>query len=350
MSTNYAVPTGEFIAEWLDENGMSQADLARSLNVSRKHVSQLVSGQAVLTHPVAQDLELVTGVPARIWMNYENQYRLDVARLAKDETLSDRLSDLTQFPLAYLRKRGFLTAPAGQPAETVREVLHFFGIADVDTLLKLPQHTVAGFKQSQAYQINDYAVATWIRVGAHAVNSRGEMEYDAASLYGAIPKLRALTTLPEDEFLAETVRICADVGVTVIFDAGPDATRCSGVTHWVGPNPVVQLSGRGKKNDLFWFAFFHELGHVLLHPHDRLFIEGKEAEGPLEAEADQFARDTLIPPSDWLRRPRRKSLVALRQFALEVGVHPGIVIGRVQHETRDFTWGNALKQTIRTIE
>lgn len=84
---DYAVPTGEFISEWLDENAMSQAELARRLGVSRKHVSKLIDGSAPLSHEVGHDLALVTGIAARIWMNQEALYREDLERIRAESSL-----------------------------------------------------------------------------------------------------------------------------------------------------------------------------------------------------------------------------------------------------------------------
>lgn len=107
--TNYAVPTGNFLDEWLEENQMTRADLARRLGASRKHVSQLVSGKVPLSYELAENLELVTGVPARIWNNYELQYQSDLAPLRKDSVLKARFSDVMRFPIDYLRRRGHIT-------------------------------------------------------------------------------------------------------------------------------------------------------------------------------------------------------------------------------------------------
>lgn len=96
-ATNCAVPTGIFLDEWLEENQMTRADLARRLGASRKHVSQLVSGKVPLSYELAENLELVTGVPARIWNNYELQYQSDQARLRKDSVLTGRFGDAMKF-------------------------------------------------------------------------------------------------------------------------------------------------------------------------------------------------------------------------------------------------------------
>jgi Zn-dependent peptidase ImmA (M78 family) len=57
------------------------------------------------------------------------------------------------------------------------------------------------------------------------------------------------------------------------------------------------LSLRHKTNDHLWFAFFHEIAHILKHK-KQLFLEEKKEfsnDKVLEDEADKFASDLLIP-------------------------------------------------------
>lgn len=349
-TTNYAVPTGNFLDEWLEENQMTRAELARRLGASRKHVSQLVSGKVPLSYELAENLELVTGVPARIWNNYELQYQSDLARLRKDSVLKARFSDARLFPIDYLRRRGHITSPAADHAGVVRELLEFFNVADVDSLLSYAPQRLAAYRQSQAFEADDYAVAAWIHCGVHEVAVRKPAGFDPAALRMYLPQLRDLTLV--EDFGQAIVDVAAGAGVVVIFDSGPPRTRCSGVTHWVGDTPVVQLTDRGKKNDHFWFTFFHELGHVLLHSQNRVFVEGAHETGEVDAaesQADEFARDVLISPKDWARRPTSRNLDEIRKYAASLGIHPGIVVGRMQRESGNYSWGNSLKQTVRIV-
>jgi len=82
---DYAVPSGDFIQEWMDDNGITAAELARRLDVSRKHVSELLRGKVALSHGMALRLESVTGVPARNWNNIEAQFQEDRGRQFEDE-------------------------------------------------------------------------------------------------------------------------------------------------------------------------------------------------------------------------------------------------------------------------
>lgn len=76
---NYAVAPGEHIEDWLDEHGINAAELARRLDVTPKHVSELLSGKAPLSATISLGLERVTGIPARIWNRFESGYREDLA-------------------------------------------------------------------------------------------------------------------------------------------------------------------------------------------------------------------------------------------------------------------------------
>ena len=90
---NYVVTTGDFIAEWLEDEGINAAELSRRLGVTSKHVSELPRGKDPLSHPLAVPLERVTGVPARLWILYESGYRSEHAR-DRAGTVRQMLSNL----------------------------------------------------------------------------------------------------------------------------------------------------------------------------------------------------------------------------------------------------------------
>lgn len=116
--------------------------------------------------------------------------------------------------------------------------------------------------------------------------------------------------------------------------------------------PLIQLSLYGKTNDQFWFTFFHEAAHILLHANSQadkksVFLDDPNAshtDDPKEVEANQWAGDYIIPRqyADDLAGLKTKAAVAA--FAQQVGVHPGIVVGRLQHdELIPPSWMNDLK-------
>lgn len=350
--TNYAVPTGDFIRDWLDENSMSQAEFARRLNVSPKHVSLLLNGVAPLSQDIALKVESVTGIPARIWNSYEAVYRGDLARLAGEREWAAEFEKFSSLPLGELRKRGWLTADPADRAGVVGEILRFFRVADFSSWSKVWLVPQAAYRQSKVHASSTEAIATWLRLGEIKAEELSLAPYDREALTSAIPELRSLSRKSVGEWESELKSLASSVGVAVVFVPDIAGTRCYGATRWSHGNPIVQLSLRGKKDDQFWFTLFHELGHVLLHPRSAVFIDHENGVSarPEEEEADQFAVDTLIPPEKALDLPRGRNLAAVRRFADEVGVSPGIVLGRVHRETGDYGWGHSLKVTLKFAE
>jgi HTH-type transcriptional regulator/antitoxin HigA len=108
----------------------------------------------------------------------------------------------------------------------------------------------------------------------------------------------------------------------------------SGAARWLGNKPVIQLSLYGKTNDRFWFTFFHEAAHVLKHSHKAVFLDELDygTEDQEEQEANAFAADVLVPKAYQNDLPSLRSKEAVRAFAEQLGIHPGIVVGRLQHD------------------
>ena len=132
------------------------------------------------------------------------------------------------------------------------------------------------------------------------------------------------------------------------------------MTKWLSKNKaLIQLSLLYKNDGSFWFTFFHEAGHIILHGKKEIFIEAK-GEGcrdiggsEKEQEADRFAQDLLIPPDRYQAFITAENLNEsdILQFAKELGIAPGIVVGRLQHdEVIPFSAVNSLKKRFEFIE
>jgi len=78
----------------------------------------------------------------------------------------------------------------------------------------------------------------------------------------------------------------------------------------------------------------HEAGHILLHGKREVFVESQGAESQEEDEANRFAADHLIPAEEFrqFREQAPFTSTRIKSFASMLGIAPGIVVGRLQHE------------------
>jgi Zn-dependent peptidase ImmA (M78 family) len=125
--------------------------------------------------------------------------------------------------------------------------------------------------------------------------------------------------------------------VAVVFVPELPKTRVSGATQWLNKDKaLIQLSLRHKTNDHLWFTFFHEAGHILLHGKKDVFVDTVTGnDGEKEDEANTFAGDFLLPKrsyKEFADRHFKFSPTVINQFADDIGIAPGIVAGRLQHD------------------
>lgn len=358
---DYVVAPGATLRSTLTEQGMTQADLATRAGLSVKHVNQIVQGVAPITHETALVLEKVTGVPARLWNMLEGAYRERLARAEDRNLLTADKEWLKELPIQELKNRGVLRNES-DPGVLLQEVCRFFGVANRDAWEKVWRSPLAQFRRSPAFASDAAAVATWLRLGEVTASAIECEPFDARKFRDTLRRIRSLTRGLPALFEPEVVRLCADCGVAVVFVPEIKGTRASGAARWLTPTKaLIQLSLRHKSDDHLWFSFFHEAGHLLQHSKKETFITSKKnAAGPAtskaesveeEDEADSFAATWLIPRKyeGQLRRLRTDADIAY--FADELGIAPGIVVGRLQKDgIIEWNRGNRLKRYFKFIE
>lgn len=340
---DYIVTTGDYITEWMENERINAAELARRLDTTPKHVSELLSGKAPLSQAMSLALARVTGVPARIWNLYEAGYREAVASKAVDATLADQYDAAKQFPLKYLRKYGIIQAGTGDHIGTVRELLGFLGVASIGAFHATWQHGSIAYRRSAVGRNNGPALAVWLRLAErHHDGLRDIPDFDRAALEELVGDLRSLTRLEPLTGIGQAVQRLRAVGVILCFNPPVPGLGIHGATRWLNDHPVIQLSLLMKSDDQAWFTLFHELGHVLLHGEKGLYLNGEK--NLLEDEADQYASRVLIPPEYIDRLPAGRNVSAISSLAEELGIAPSIVLGQAQRATKDYAWGHALKR------
>ena len=344
-------PPGETLLETLETIDMSQAELARRMGRPVKTINEIIQGKAAITAETALQLEQVLDVPASFWLKREQQYREFLARFAEEQRLEQWADWLKDFPVRELVDRNWIQSGSGK-SQQVLAVLKFFGVASPEACQAVWEYKGIVYRKSTLLKVNSGAVMAWLRQGEIQAQEIETDPYNAEAFRNVLKQIRALTIESVDFFQQELVRLCARVGVAVVFVQEFPGTGICGATQWLTPTKaLVQLSLRYKTDDQLWFTFFHEAGHVLRHRKRQVFLEiDQRDETDYEAEADQFAVNTLIDSVQWqrfIKQSQHRSKAAIQKFAREVGIAPGIVVGRLQHEKHlPFTHCNDLKRRL----
>jgi addiction module HigA family antidote len=335
FSPDYAVAPGQQLATVLATKGMSQAELAVRIGRPQKTINEIVKGKAAITPDTALQLERALGISAKTWNGLEANYQLILAEHRDRARLEEYADWAERIPIAELRKRGKIPETDSK-VDLVRACLEFFGIDSPESLSA--SSTVASFRKSPAFEPDDLAMCAWLRLGELEAENMQCEPYDRIQFRAILDRLRALTRELNLQKIKRTLQSeCRKCGVAVCFTTELRHTHVSGAARWIAPDKaMIQLSCRYKSDDHFWFTFFHECAHILLHGKKEGFLEGRETSTQEEEEANDFSANHLIPRPAISRLMRERPLSEERvvRFAEQIGIAPGIVVGQLQKRKR----------------
>lgn len=332
FSPAWASPPGETVRDLATKKNLRSQDLALALGLPQEMLSQLFNGELPITAARAKGLAETLGASERFWLAREAQYRRDVQAL-----VDDGRQWVSMLPISDMARYGWLKG-ASATSEKLRQALGFFGVATVDEWrdVWLSERTgLTAYRTSPVFKAESASVAAWLRQGELAADGLQVMNWSRERFERILPTLKPLTRIREPaEFLPQLQEQCAACGVAVVIVRAPKGCPASGATRVKNGKAILQLSVRYLRDDSFWFTFFHEAGHLVLHE-DRLFLEWpdrQELERQEEEEANEFAGKLLIPPTEEaaLRALPHDYRIIMR-FAKHLSISPGIVVGQLQH-------------------
>ncbi|WP_423129820.1 ImmA/IrrE family metallo-endopeptidase [Gaoshiqia sp. Z1-71] len=330
-------PPGDTIQETIDALGMSQAELAERIGRPKEKLNDIIKGRDPITLKTAMMLERVLGIPADFWIEREREYRLELAKIEQQEFLESCIGWLEQFPIRELKKMGYLP-DTREKTELADSLLKLHGVASPAEweAIYLKDSVSAAFKISLASTQSPHAISTWLRIGEHKSFQQKLPDFDKIAFRKALTEVKELLNTQSADFKEQLQGICARCGVAVLYTPCLPKAPISGATWWKGRNPIIQLSGRYKTNDSFWFAFYHEAGHILQHGKKEVFLEnleGSPIDQEKEDEANQFAQKYLFPKEafDGLVEIFDISSEDILIYARRYKTHPAIIVGQLQH-------------------
>ena len=327
------IPPGETLAEWLDREDMTQAQFAKRTSLTPKHINQVIKGGVGISPEVALAFERVTSIPARYWTLLDADYQTAKQRVLEAEELRERVDIVDRFPVKELERRNCIERKLSK-IDKLQELLRFFAVADTDALEEVWLRP-ALYRRSPTFEADQGALASWLRLAELEASTVKTEPFDAAACRAAIEKMRALSELPGIEWLEPLKKLFASVGVALVILRELPKCRVNGATRWLSPEKaMIVLSLRHRRNDIFWFTLFHELCHLLRHGKKETFVDtkGSGIAEELEDEADAFASRILIPGNLAGKLRELSTTAEVVAFADAIGVTPGIVVGRMQHE------------------
>jgi len=334
-------PPGDFIKEELEARGWSQEDLASILGRPLRLVNEIITGKRGITPETAKGLGSAFGTSAQLWMNLESTYRLSLTD-SKQDIIERRAALYAKAPVRLMIKRGWIE-DSNSIDVLEKRLCNFFGLSDI---LQEPEFFPAVARKSTSYTQLTPMQNAWLYRASHLAKAvPTTASFTKTSLKDTFGNLKLLLSNPED--IGKIPGLLSESGIRFIIIEPFPQSKIDGATFWIDNDyPVIALSLRYDRIDWFWHTLIHELTHVKnedgrkndKYALDSDLLSARQAQDnrpQYEIETDKQASKFIIPQDKlegFVNRTRPLySKTKIIGFANEINVHPGIVVGQLQH-------------------
>lgn len=331
----------------MEQKKLKQTDLIKYIG-SRSKVSEILSGKRPLSLNMIRKLNEELGIPAEIL-------------LKKPGASIPENNDIIweKFPINEMKKKKWFdesVIKTDKPIEFAEELMrpklellydkcvcpHEI---DSTSLNIAARSSVEKFRSKK--EIDVYALTAWqAQVVEKAVN------HNLASSYNGIDEnfLRVIAMQSINDVGPQLAKkLLNKYGIHLIILPHLNHTYLDGAVMLLkNGNPLIGLTLRHDRLDNFWFSLLHELAHLLLHfkddnsPYFDDFDDRSEAIHEYEKQADSLAGDVLLSEEKWSKNKSfdfinsRYSYRLLSQIARHLQVNEAILLGRIQHDTKNW--------------
>ena len=323
----------------MEHQNLSPRDLIPYLG-SRSKVSEILNEKRPLTLAMIRALHFNLGIPAEILLQ---------------EQILDTEIDWLKFPIKEMVARGWIAEGVlDDLSSIVPNLKSFFNpLGSPLPIIKSALYRKSSHLRS-GRTMDEYALAAWTcQVLRSAMESSQKRNFNPSNL--SLDKMQALAHLSVyEDGPIRAQRFLNDLGISLVIEPHFPGTHLDGAAIVSNQNmPVIGLTIRFDRLDNFWFSLMHELAHIYLHRDKNIanFFDDLEVDidqevevDEFEKEADELAREVMIPILEWKNSPASRIPMASAAEALasKLNISPAIVAGRMRYELNAYRHLNNL--------
>ena len=328
---------GETLLELLETYGMSQLELSQRIGFTPKHINEVCNGKKPITPDMAMRLSTVFNLSSAFWNNLQANYDSEYNELVNEQTVTDEeLNILKEVPLKELVTYGYLQdVDTSNKKSIVLTLRKFFKVSELTYITNVLDNTVAAYRKSDK-EISRIKLATWIAMGLYDYRPSAN-RLDVDKLKEELPNLKKQILVNNiNTAIHNLTEILDECGITFNVIHHLKGVPVQGYIRNMNDNILLNLTIRNKYSDIFWFTFFHEIGHILSNKDKKtLNMVDYEVGSDFadEKQADEFASNILIRKESYEEFKHRPiNVSSIKLLARKEGVTESIVVGRLAHD------------------
>lgn len=293
---------GEILEEKLQEMNMGVKEFATRVTKPEKTIIAVLKGKSSITPDMAVAFEMVTKIPAYMWLRHQKSYDEFIARKKRESNFKEGMRWAKKFPVKEISKLGWFSGindSQGVSKNIVDTLCTFFAVSSPKGWedFYLNQRLRVAFRITLSKTCNPYALSAWLRRGEiQAEEMSTEVKYTSKLLRSILSDITDIRKSSNGDYRIPLMSLLKQAGVKLIFTNTLSDAPVKGCTRYIYGVPCIQLAKEFESTSDFWQTLFHEIGHILLHGKKDIFMENVnygDKDPEKEREADDFANTWL---------------------------------------------------------
>ena len=285
---------GKHLKEYLEFYNISQSEFATRLNISQKHINEIINGKTDISLDIALAIQNLTDIPVEFIIKTEYRRKIENYLYLKysEEELNKILKE--RFLIKELEKREWIKFNnITNIVQNYIDIFEYLKVRDFEALDKINEKTL--FKK-QGDDLNKLSL--WIARCDNLSRNQDVKEYKKEDFNFLIEDLKKIS-YEEDIDIEKIQKILNCYGIYFVVEKALTGSKVRGCFKVKMKNPAIYITKNYSGKDSFYFELFHELGHCKSDYNEaksKVIVEGDEKK---EQRADNFAINTMISKEIW---------------------------------------------------
>lgn len=316
---------GSYLKDYLEFYKISQTEFASRLNITQKHMNQILNGKSDLTLEMVAAISKLTNIPISFIINAEDRKYVTkylIEKYGSKEELEKNLK--RDFPIKELDELKWITFKDKlNPIQNYIDIMNFLKVRDLEALELIQNKTLFKKKGTDLNKLN-----LWIARCDELSSNQEVNEYVKENFYFLVEDLKKLAYKKELE-LQEIQQLLNTYGIYFVVEKALKGSKVRGCFKVKNKNPAIYVTKNYVAKDSLYFEIFHELGHCKSDYNEaksKVFVEGNEEQ---EKRADKFAVETMINSEIWEKIINNYNENNLLEISKKYKIPMSFIVGRL---------------------
>ncbi len=284
---------GNMLKDYLKYYNISQTDFAERLGITQKHMNEILNENTGISNDLILAISLITDIDPKLILLAENKKKIYDYLNERYKTEKEIKAFLDNFYIKEMYKAKWIELKdRNSYVQTALDLLDYLNVKSFDILNTYINKRILFKKKNNSNEMKTYL---WIKMCDKIARNQSVTDYDSSKLNTLMLSLEEERNKPFN--IDSITQMFNQNGIYLVVMDALSGTKVRGCTMVKDKNPAIYLTKYQKEKASFYYALYHELGHV---NSDYNMAKNKTlVEGDCEEKADVFALNCMIKKDIW---------------------------------------------------